>query len=95
VKIKGTCKRCGRDLMVEQVIDAGGACPWDGEPFNGDYAVTLVDALRDAVRAGSELERAIETVAALRPEFTLDAESVLGKLRADITGLQQNLIRQG
>ena len=45
MKIRGTCKRDGRDFMVEQVIASGGACPWDGEPFQPDYAVTLVNAL--------------------------------------------------
>jgi hypothetical protein len=95
VKIKGTCKRDGRDFMVEQVIDGGGACPWDGEPFQADYAVTLVNALRDAEEAGNKLERALEQVADLRPEFTLQAGTVLGSLRTSIERLEQNLIAQG
>jgi hypothetical protein len=33
-------------------------------------------------------------VADLAPEFTLDAESVLGKLRTDLARLEQNLVRQ-
>jgi len=63
VKIKGTCKRCGRDIFAEQIIAAGGACPWDGEPFQSDYAVTLVNALREAEEAGSKLEQTLEQVA--------------------------------
>jgi hypothetical protein len=81
VKIKGTCKRDGRDFLAEQVIDRGGECPWDGQPFNADYAAVLVESLRQAERAGTELERALERVAALHPAFTLDEESVLGELR--------------
>lgn len=81
MKIKGTCKRDGRDFLAEQVIDRGGECPWDGQPFNADYAAVLVESLRQAERAGTELERALERVAALHPAFTLDEESVLGELR--------------
>src|SRR6185312_12252070 len=60
VKIKGICKRDGREFFAEQVIDLGGECPWDGEPFNADYAATLVESLREAERLGSGLERALE-----------------------------------
>jgi len=95
VKIKGTCKRDGRDFMVEQVVASGGECPWDGEPFQSDYAVTLVNALREAEEAGTKLEAALEQVADLRPEFTVQAGSVLGSLKASIERLEQNLIAQG
>jgi hypothetical protein len=95
VKIKGTCKRDGRDFMAEQVIDAGGRCPWDGEPFNADYAVTLVNALRDAEEAGTRLEQALEQVASLNPAFTLHPQSVLGSVRSSLERIGQNLIRQG
>jgi hypothetical protein len=95
VKIKGTCKRDGRDFLVEQVTETGGECPWDGEPFNADYAVTLVNALRDAEEAGSRLEQALGQVADLHPAFTLDAGSIVGPLRASIDRLEQNLITQG
>jgi hypothetical protein len=95
VKIKGTCKRDGRSFMAEQVVLGGGVCPWDGEPFAPDYAVTLVNALRDAEEAGSRLEEALEQVADLRPEFTLDAETVLADVRRSLGRLEQNLVRQG
>ena len=95
MKIKGNCKRDGREFMVEQVVASGGECPWDGEPFQSDYAVTLVNALREAEEAGSKLEQALEQVADLRPEFTLQAGSVLGSLKTSIERLEQNLIVQG
>jgi hypothetical protein len=88
VKIRGTCKRDGRDFFVEQVIDIGGECPWDGQPFNADYAVVLVESLREAEHAGTELERALERVAALHPAFALDEESVLGEVRRQLRRLQ-------
>jgi hypothetical protein len=95
VKIQGTCKRDGREFLVEQVIDAGGECPWDGQPFNADYAVVLVDALREAEVAGSALERALLTLADLNPAFTLDETSVLGDIKVSLARLRQNLVAQG
>jgi hypothetical protein len=94
VKIKGTCKRDGRDFFVEQVLERGGECPWDGQPFNADYAVVLVESLREAQRAGTALERALERVASLNPAFSLDEDSVLGELRTQLDHLQRKLVRQ-
>lgn len=95
MKIKGTCKRDGRDFLVEQVVAGGGRCPWDGEPFNADYAVTLVNALKEAEAAGNRLELALEQVAALRPDFTLQVETVLGGLSTQLARLDRNLVQQG
>jgi hypothetical protein len=95
VKIKGTCTRDGREFFAEQVIDLGGECPWDGQPFNADYAATLVESLREAERLGSGLERALERVASLHPAFTLDEESVLGGLKTQLGRLHRDLVRQG
>jgi hypothetical protein len=95
VKIKGICKRDGREFFAEQVIDRGGECPWDGQPFNADYAAVLVESLREAERLGSGLERALERVASLHPAFTLDEESVLGELQTQLGRLHRNLVRQG
>jgi hypothetical protein len=95
VKIKGTCKRDGRDFMADQVVAAGGLCPWDGEPFQADYAVTLVNALRDAEAAGTQLEQALAQLADLRPELTLSTSSVLGDLQEQLGRLGRNLVAQG
>jgi len=95
VKIKGTDKRNGREFLLEQVIESGGASPWDGRAFSPDYAVTLVNALRDAEEAGTKLEEALEQIADLRPGFSLDRDSVLGPLRVHLDRLEQNLVQQG
>jgi hypothetical protein len=95
VKIKGTCKRDGREFLIEQVISGGGSCPWDGEPFEADYAVLMVDALRDAAAAGNRLEMAMEKLADIQPAFALDQESVLGTLRTQLDKLERNLVRRG
>ena len=95
MKIKGTCRRDGRDFMIDQVIESGGACPWDGEPFENDYAVVLVDSLRDAQERAGLLVESLEKVAALRPDLTLQAESIIGPIRAQLARLEQKLVVQG
>jgi hypothetical protein len=89
VKIKGTCRRCGREFLVEQVIQNGGRCPWDGKPFQADYAVVLMDALRDAETSGNTLENALEKVADIEPEFVLDIDSVIGRIREHLERLER------
>jgi hypothetical protein len=95
VKIRGTCRRDGRDFHVDQVIESGGSCPWDGEPFSADYAVTLVNALREIQVHGSALETALQQVAALAPPFTLDSETVLSDIRASLGRLERNVVSAG
>jgi hypothetical protein len=95
VKIKVTCKRCDRDVLADQIVASGGTCPWDGEPFNADYAVVLVEALRAAEEAGTRLETALEQIAALQPEFRIDAGSVTGAVSTAVAPLSKNLITQG
>jgi len=89
VKIRGTCRRCGRDFLVEQVLENGGACPWDGEPMQADYAAVLVEALRQAEDAGNTLENALEKVADVKPAMMLEKESVLSRLRQHLERLEQ------
>jgi len=89
VKIKGTCRRDGREFLMEQVIENGGRCPWDGKPFQADYAVVLVDSLRDAEAAGNTLENALEKVADIEPEFVLDIDSVIGRIRGHLERLER------
>jgi hypothetical protein len=95
VKIKGTDKRNGREFLAEQVIELGGASPWDGRPFSPDYAVTLVNALRDAEEAGTKLEVALAQIADVQPGFSLDEGSVLDPLREQLSRLGRNLVQQG
>ena len=95
MKIKGTCKRCGREFFFEQAVASGGRCPWDGEPFNADYAVVLVEAMKEAEGAGTRLEQALEDIAAMAPAFTVDGASVQAKIQAAIASLGKNLITQG
>ena len=95
MKINGNCKRDGRSFMIDQVIESGGTCPWDGEPFESDYAVVLVDSLRDAQEHAGRLVESLEKIAALRPDLTLQGESIIEPIRAQLTRLEQKLVVQG
>ena len=88
MKIKGTCRFCGRAFLAEQVIENGGECPWDGQPLQPDYAAVLVEGLRDAEAAGTRLEQALEKIADLNPAFDIDEESVLGLIRRQVDRLE-------
>jgi len=89
VKIKGTCRRCGRDFLVEQVLQNGGVCPWDGKPFQVDYAAVLVDSLIQAEAAGNTLENALEKIADIEPDLVLDQPSVLSTIREHLERLER------
>jgi hypothetical protein len=89
VKIRGTCKRCGREFLVEQVIQNGGRCPWDGKPFQPDYAVVLVDSLREAEASGNTLENALEKLADIEPDLVLDSSTVLDEVRSHLERLER------
>lgn len=89
MKIKGTCRRCGREFLAEQVLESGGTCPWDGRPLQPDYAVVMVEALRDAEAAGNTLENALEKLADLGPDFVVDESSVLAGIRESLGRLER------
>src|SRR5688572_9891156 len=63
VKIKLVHDECGREVLVGQILDSQGHCPWDGKPFNKDYTAVLTEALEAAENAGGLLENALETIA--------------------------------
>jgi hypothetical protein len=82
MRIKGTCTNCGREFMPEQVVAAGGHCPWCGKAFDRDYTALLLQALQQAQRAGDELEAALDQIADLEAlAMQIDEESVLQPLR--------------
>ena len=95
MRIKGTCRRCGREVFAEQIVASGGHCPWDGEPFSADYAVVLVDALKAAEEAGTVLENALEQVVSVRPALTIDAASVTARTSELLGQLSKNVVTQG
>jgi transposase-like protein len=94
VKIRGTCTNCGREFLPEQVIDAGGHCPWCGKAFNRDYTALLVQALRQADQAGETLEAALKDMASIDElAMDVDEESVLEPLRDALRAVQRRRAR--
>lgn len=90
MKIRGTCLMCGRDFLVQQILDSQGHCPWCGRPFQPDYTAVLAEALQQAEAAGGSLENALEKIAGMEPALVLDEESVLGQAKAHLEHLRRN-----
>ena len=84
MKIKGTCARCGREFLAQQVIESGGHCPWCGQPFNRDYTANLAQALQQAEVAGNRLQDALQQIAGLELAMDLDDETILEPIRTEL-----------
>jgi hypothetical protein len=94
VKIKGTCFNCGRDVLVQQILDSGGHCPWCGLAFNKDYTSMIVKALAQAEESGERFQAALEQVADIEDlALTLDPESVVGPLREALKTMRRRRAR--
>lgn len=94
MKIRGTCANCGREFLPEQVIEAGGHCPWCGKAFNRDYTALLVQALRQADEAGDDLEAALKDMASIEElAMDIDEASVLEPLRDALRAIRRRRAR--
>ena len=89
MKIKLTCQHCGREVLVQQVVDNQGHCPWDGIAFQPDYTAVLMEDLLRAELTGTALEGALDRIAGVEPAFVIDRESVLGRIQASLDELEK------
>jgi hypothetical protein len=90
LKIKVVHDECGREVLVGQILETGGHCPWDGKPFNKDYTALLAEALQAAENAGGVLENALEKIADMGPAMAVERDSILGPLEANIDRLNRD-----
>jgi hypothetical protein len=88
VKLKLVHNLCGREVLVQQVLDTGGHCPWDGKPFNKDYTAVLAEALEAAENAGSLLDNALEKIAGMEPAFVIERETIIDPLVEQLERLE-------
>jgi PHP family Zn ribbon phosphoesterase len=93
MKIKGTCARCGREFLAQQVVEAHGHCPWCGQAFNRDYTAVLTQALQEAEVAGNRLQDALQQIAGLELAMELDDETVLGPIRDELRAARRKRSR--
>jgi hypothetical protein len=94
VKIKGTCLNCGRDVLVQQIVDAGGHCPWCGRAFQRDYTSMIVRALVQAEESGERLQDALEQMADIEGlGLSLDTDSMIGPLREALGSMRRRRAR--
>ena len=95
MKIKVIHRVCGREVLVQQILDSNRHCPWDGKPFSVDYTAILAEALQTAEDAGTTLEDALDRMADMHPDFTIDDESLLEPLRDQVDRLRRAPSRVG
>jgi len=89
VKLKVVHDLCGREILVRQILDSQGHCPWDGKAFSGDYTAVLAEILEDAELAGSTLENALEKLAGMSPAFTLEEATLIKPLQEQLGSLNR------
>ena len=95
MKVKGTCRNCGREFLVQQILESEGHCPWCGKPFQPHYTGVLVEALEIVEGAGNTLENALEKVAGMHPSFVLDEDSVLSRIEGYLEEIRRGRPRKG
>ena len=84
MKIKVVHDLCGREIMVRQILESQGHCPWDGKAFNRDYTAVIAEALEQAERAGSTLENALEKLAGFGPDIVMEESTVIAPLKVQL-----------
>src|SRR5919106_323947 len=85
VKIEGRCRNCGRDFPIDLLLQdprRAGQCPFCGVPIDQHYGAQLVDALEQLQRVGTIMTATLKKVESFGPNLEIDAETVLGPIRA-------------
>ena len=94
MKIKGTCLNCGREVLVQQIVDAGGHCPWCSVAFNRDYTSMLVKGLVRAEETGNQFQDVLEQVGDIEGlGLALDTESIVAPLREALRSMRKHRTR--
>lgn len=94
MKIKGTCLNCGRDVLVQQIVDSGGHCPWCAQAFHKDYTSMIVRALVQAEEAGDRFQDALQALAEIEGlGLSLDVESIVGSVREALRTMRKHRAR--
>ena len=85
MKIKGSCRNCGRDFPIDLLLvdpRRTGHCPFCGVPIDQHYGAQLVEALEQLQRVGTIMTATLKKVESFGPNLEIDAESVLGPIRS-------------
>ena len=90
MKLKVVHTLCGREVLVRQILDTGGHCPWDGKPFSKDYTALLAEALETAENAGGVLENALEKIVGMDPAMRIEKDSMLRGIEGQIDQLNDS-----
>lgn len=94
MRIKGTCKSCGREWLATQVVESHGHCPWCGQAFTRDYTANLSRALAAAGTSGQVLEDALQQIADMDPNLELDEDTIIEPIREAIRSMRRRRARR-
>jgi hypothetical protein len=89
VKLKVVHDLCGRESLVQQILESGGHCPWDGRPFSAEYTAVLAEALEAAESSGSTLENALEKMGGMNAALSIDPSTLIEPLREQLSVLNR------
>ncbi len=89
MKLKVVHDLCGREILVRQILDSQGHCPWDGKAFSDDYTAVLAEILEDAELAGGTLENALEKLAGMGPALTIEEATLIRPLQEQLASLNK------
>ena len=89
MKLKVVHDLCGREILVRQILESQGHCPWDGKAFSGDYTAVLAEVLEDAELAGSTLENALEKLAGMGPALTIGEPTLIRPIQEQLDSLNR------
>jgi hypothetical protein len=82
VKIKVRHTECGREVLVHQILESQGHCPWDGKPLSAQYNAVLAEALAAAEIAGGALVHALERATMTGDAIVVEQDSVMAPILA-------------
>lgn len=89
MKIRVVHDVCGREILVHQILESQGHCPWDGKAFNKDYTAVLAEALGTAEAAGSTLENALEKIAGMGPDFVIEEDTLVAPVQEQVRNVNR------
>ena len=97
MKIEGKCRNCGREFPIDLLLQdpsRAGHCPFCGVPMDVHYGAMLVEALEQLQRVGTIMTSTLKKVESLGPNLDIDAESVIGPIRAALGARQEASLRR-
>ena len=95
MNLTGRCKRCNRDLHLDQLLRPGtyGRCPWCGAMLVRHYTPLLPRLVEEAQAAGTELGRILRLLSSGWCDFEINEASVLRPIESSFLDRPEKAVR--